>query len=392
MPLIQENNAELPTFADGVDYLLDTHELSERVNPHTRRARQSLLQAYRDLPHRAAWMYYYRQRLLQTVAPYNTGTVVYTHTGGSSERLVTLTGGTWPAWAAFGRLIVGQVHYEVAERLGNTTLTLTATSNPGADVASTAFTLYRNAYPLPADFRRPVRVYDLDTQREVTLIDAAQQHDGLTWYYDTPQTPWEATVRSTGEYLGGFALVFGPPPDAARTYDVLYVAAPRALAIDQYSTGSVAATGTAVTGTGTDFPANCEGSVIRFSATSAAPSGVLGSLAGIDNPFVAQGIIKTRTSGTALVLEEAVAQTIPAGSGYVISDPLDIEPGAMLTALLKAAEAEFCNRAGRKDAPQKYALARQALLEAMEADSRRERHARVAGYNPYKYTTVTTDA
>jgi hypothetical protein len=78
--------------------------------------------------------------------------------------------------------------------------------------------------------------------------------------------------------------------------------------------------------------------------------------------------------------------------GYVISDPLDIAPGKMLTALLRLAEAEFCLKDGRKDAVLRQSLARQALLEAMEADKLIDNVERNASrYDPFSRTTLTSE-
>lgn len=392
------SGTEVFTFKDAVDQLLDLHELDVRNGLNERRARLCLLQAYRDIPSRCAWSYYYRQRLIQTVTQQTSSTITYDHTGGAHERLLTIASGTWPDWAAYGRVIIDEVHYEVEDRKTSTTLTLTETSNPGEDVAAgTSYVLYRSAYPLPSNFRSLVSIWDVDEQRQLCVIDPGQYHK-VQSFYDTPSTPYDVMIRATGEYYGGLSLHFSPPPDTAKTYDLLYMARPRPLNIDEYSTGTVAITSgdATVTGTGTAFPTNCVGSVIRFSSTSAPPTSALGGIkeggGGADNPFVMQGVIKTRTSATELELEENATVTISSGSAYVISDPLDIEYGAMLTAVMKAAEAEFCSRAGREDARQKLLMARQALLEAMEADNRIENTSSpLASYDPFSRTNLTSE-
>lgn len=397
MPLIA-SNTEIWTMKDAVENLLDLHGLDTRSGVNERRARACVLQAYRDLPSRANWHYFYRQRLLQTNTQQTSSTITYDHTGGAYERVVTLASGTWPSWAAFGRLIIDEVHYEVEDRKSSTELTLTETSNPGEDVAAlTSYILYRSAYPLPSNFRSLVSLWDVDEQREIAHVDPAQHHK-LQSYYDTPSTPVDVSIRATGEYYGSMAVHFSPPPDTAKTYDLLYMANPRPLVIDEYNAGTVevSLSSTTVTGTGTVFPTNCVGSVIRFSTTAAVPTSVLGGIApgggGHDNYFAFQGVIKTRTSATVLVLEEAAPVAIPSGSAYVISDPLDLEPGAMLTAFLRATEAEYASRAGRDDAKQRYALARQSLREAMEADSRFDNTSvpRVP-YNPFVRTELTSE-
>lgn len=83
---------------------------------------------------------------------YSTGTILYDHSGGASERLVTITGGTLPGWVNTDCAItIGGVRYPIASVLSTTTLTLGAssnnfTNNPGADVGpGAAYTV--SGYP-----------------------------------------------------------------------------------------------------------------------------------------------------------------------------------------------------------------------------------------------------
>lgn len=391
MPVIS-SGATVWTFADAVEHLLDLHELDTRTPVHERRARSSILHAYRELATCHTWNYYYRTYLLQTVADQTSSTITYDHTGGAAERLLTIAAGTWPSWAAYGRIIIDDVHYEVDTRESSTTLTLKSDSNPGEDVAAgTSYTLYRSAYPLPANYATLCRVWDITDERALNLIDPSQFQAGNISFYDTPNDPWEAMVRSTGEYYSGMALHFGPPPTSARTYEILYRVHPRPLAIDEYNAGTVSvSSGSAtVTGSGTTFPTNCAGSIIRFSSTSNQPSSLVGSLSGSDNPFVMQSVIKSRDSATQLTLEENATVTISSGSGYVISDPIDIDTNRMYSAFIRLAEAEFCMKAERKDADKRSAMARIEVLKAMAADAPYDNVGDRAGrYDPFTRTTA----
>jgi hypothetical protein len=368
---IVQSGTEIWTYADAVDALCDAHAVL-RTGLNERHARSSVRFAYRDFPLRHPWSYYYRQRVLQTVASYSTGTVVYDNSGGSNERMLTLTTGTWPTWAEYGRVVIDDVHYEVEYRVSDSIVTLAEYSNPGADVASTTYEIYRSSYPLPVNFGVIERLWDVNGNYEIPFVDQRTQHTALQAFYDTPSTPIHATIRATGKYLSGVELVFGPPPNAVLTYDMLYRTFPRPLAIDEYSSGTVTITsGTAaVTGTNTTFPATCAGSIIRFSTGIVKPSGYLGAIDGADNPYVYQAVIKSRGSATALTLEEVMPTTIATltGVGYTISDPLDIDIQRMLTPLQRMAEAEFSRLASRQDAMMKLQLSRQSLLQAMEGD------------------------
>lgn len=320
---------------------------------------------------------------MQTVASYSTGTVDYDHTGGTYERQLTLATGTWPTWATFGRVIIADVHYEVEDYKSSTVLTLREDSNPGADVAaSTAYTIYRNAYPLPANFRRLGHLWDIDGQRSIPIVDQQEQHDALVNCYDTPDTPWQASLRGTGDYYGATQLVFGPPPSAVLSYDLMYEVLPRPLKIDQYTAGTVTITSTTTaTLTGGVWPASCVGSILRVAATADSPTSLLG-----DNPYASQHVIKTRTSDTVAVLEEATTNV--SGKGFSVSDPIDVEQG-MLNAFMRMAEAEFCSAASRKDADARAAKAMMAIVEAKENDQKMPRSGVPAYYDPIKRGRVT---
>lgn len=391
-----QSGLDVWTYSDLVAYVLDTHAV-DRTGLNLRHAREAVRRAYRDLPVRHSWNYYYRQRVLQTSADYATGTVAYVHTGGTYERQLTLASGTWPSWAAYGRVVIDDVHYEVEDRKSSTVVTLADSSNPGQDVAAgETYTLYRNSYPLPVDFHQLDALWLVSEVYPLSYVDQRTQHTALQYFYSSPGTPRHYTIRATGKYLNGIELVFGPPPDSIQSYDMLYQALPRPLTIEEYSTGTVAITSAtaAVTGTSTTFPTTCAGSVIRFAASGITkPTGYQGSIDGADNPFVYQGVIKSRDSATTLTLTEAMPSTISSLSvvGYTISDPIDIDPGRMLSVLQVMAEAEFCRLAARQDTAAKQTAARKALLEAMEADELVSNTHGHAVYTPFKRTTVTTE-
>lgn len=79
-----------------------------------------------------------------TTAPYATGTVTI------AAGVVTLTGGTFPSWAAAGVLKVNNRYYSVASRGSNTQITLDTTSITIATASS--YQLARPEIPLDASF------------------------------------------------------------------------------------------------------------------------------------------------------------------------------------------------------------------------------------------------
>lgn len=354
---------ELLTYDDCVQHLVDVIQFNDATRLG-RIARRAVDTTYRDLPYKLNWKYYQRRATFETVASYSTGSIAYDHTGGASERLVTLTTGTFPSWTKYGRIIIDDVAYRIATNPSSSTITLYEEDNPGADVtAGETYTLYRSEYPLPADFRRNVRLYDTSDEGEIPLLGFGESQRMQIGVDRTPNTPRRAYIRNTGDYMGVWSVEFMPPPSAARTYDLSYEAKPRDILTVSYSTGTVSTSSTAVTGSGTTFPVGCAGSVIRFgvSASSTAVTNKFGA-----NPFSEQRVIVSRDSATALTLDAAPTTAYSAGTAYQISDPIDLHPGAMTTAFLRAIEAEMAKLMNAKDYPDRLAIAARALIQAIE--------------------------
>lgn len=355
---------ELLTYNDCVQHLVDVFQFQD-ATLQGRRARIAIDSVYRDLPYKINWKYYQRRATFETSASYSTGTAAYDHSGGAFERLVTLSG-TVPTWARFGRFVLNDVSYRIAEYKSTTTFTLFEDDNPGEDVSATTFEIYRGEYPLPIDFRRGMRLYDVADEQEIEQIGFGESQRLMVGVDSSPDTPRRCYIRNSGDYLGQWTLEMIPPPSAARTYDLSYEAKPRDLLTVSYATGTVSTSSTTVTGSGTTFPTGCAGSVIRF-GTSASSTAVTNKFGG--NPFTEQRVITSRDSATSLTLDAAPTSAYSAGTGYMISDPIDIHPGGMTTAFLRAIEAEFAKICGMKDYVERAVVAHQALQQAMENES-----------------------
>lgn len=91
---------------------------------------------------------------VSTTAPYVTGTITI------AAGVVTLTGGTFPAWAASGLLQVNNRYYSVASRGSDTQITLDSTSVTVAAAAS--YKLARPEIPLDATFDAVANDSDLN--------------------------------------------------------------------------------------------------------------------------------------------------------------------------------------------------------------------------------------
>lgn len=90
--------------------------------------------------------FYIRRGYVQLQAPYTTGTIALTN-GATS---CVLTGGTFPSWAASGRLyIANQPVLDISTRTDDTNLVLSAAFGGTSD--SYTYTLFQDNYSLPAN-------------------------------------------------------------------------------------------------------------------------------------------------------------------------------------------------------------------------------------------------
>lgn len=328
-------------------------------------AKRAVQEAYRSLAFSRKWSYYYRHYRLITDAPYSTGTVEFDYTGGTYELMLTLSGGTWPTNAAYGKVLIDDILYDVDERKSATVLTLKSPLAPTADIASgTSYTWFRDSYLLPADCSALDRLIELNELIRPTPVvpgEWLRQYSGLR----TPSTPNIYVVTGDGDNNGRLSVKFGPAPDQAYNFDFVYQRRPRPLKVYFETAGTVTNVGTALTGSGTAFTQDMVGSVIRFYDGSNLPTGLDGLY-----PYKDQAIVKTVTSATAAVLDAAPSADYSAVK-YTVSDWIDVEDGAMLNALLRMSEAEYAFSFPRDDAPQRRQLADRALLIAKENDGGR---------------------
>ncbi len=99
------------------------------------------------------WNYYKTYGDFTLREPYSTGTLTLTIT----DATVVLAGGTWPTWAASGKLKIGNKVYRVASRTSNSDIEL-ATAWAEDTEAGTTFVLFQDEYALATDclkFGRP---------------------------------------------------------------------------------------------------------------------------------------------------------------------------------------------------------------------------------------------
>lgn len=340
---------EVWTFSDAVEHVLDVFDVPRDAR-NSRIAMRAVLKASRNLPTLHDWPCYRRLLVVNTVAAYSTGTIAFDFTGGTYERMVTLTTGTWPTWAGFGNLRVSGVDYPVLQRVSDTVLTLDTRRCPGADVAAgTAYTVYRNKYPLPNDFRRSDRIIETSTRRELAVVSAGLAQVSNVMSGGT-SNPFVSCIVEDENYLSGFALMLAPAINSANSVSFLYQRKMRPLVTQLYDTGTVAITAdsASVTGTGTAFTERMIGAILRVSPNADAPTPLVGSIASTEpNPATYQRVIMGVSDGTTLLVDETLGESA-SGRAFTISDPVDVTD-LMIDAFLRLAELEFARLSGRED-------------------------------------------
>lgn len=242
---------DLPAVSDDFGMLASYNSLLERVGHELFGIRSGfsadqttdILQCIRDGLHYVYtahdWSFFRPVEDITTTAPYATGTVTI------ASGVVTLTGGTFPTWAAQGIIKVSNSYYSVASRDGDTQITLDNTSVTVA--AATAFQLARPEIPLADTFEAIAGDSDLTyypdqnqlyppvRQRHDQWIRAKQMDDP---YYDRPCYYSVRTVEFDPTVGSRKRLALYPTPDAAYTLRVPMILRPTMIdATNQYPVG-----------------------------------------------------------------------------------------------------------------------------------------------------------
>ena len=175
------------------------------------------------------------------------------------------------------------------------------------------------------------------------------------------------------------AVVFFPPPDAAAALDAVYQRRPRPLLVEDYHAGTVTNTvnSATITGTGTVFASGHVGSVIRLGTVADLPTPLWGA-----SPYVQERVITARASDTSITVDSAIGTAYTAVK-YLISDPLDLEEGAMLTAFWRCVEKQATISRIMKNEQSAERAWRDAIMMARETDSRNFARRQAGGVGNY---------
>lgn len=370
------------TVMDMIEYLRDFMG-ADPSGEADRVAKRAIQNGLRRVANAHNWTYLYNHGRLDTNGFYTTGTIQYQVSSGTYPYQVTLTGGTFPAWTAFGTFRIGLVTYDVDRFISPTVCTLNPVQAATADMApGTAFTLYRDTYTMPADF-----VAADEGFADVSWGSMEYVHPNVwlrtnRYYQSYSNTPRYYTFMGDPKVPDRLCMRIFPYPDQDRTIDLIYKRRQRAVTLDKYEVGRVSIDSVnapqTVIGAGTSWAASMVGSVLRVSSNAQPPTG----FSGVNPAALERNIALFVTSGN--MSFDDVSPTTFTNAIYRISDPIDIEDGAMLECFMRACELEIAIERRMKDLPVIRKFYSDYLVAAKEADAR-VFAARVAGVGgPYR--------
>ena len=358
--------SQLVTFDDLLERLLDVYGV-DRSTRNVRNAIRAALEIHNEFPGKREWNHLKARLVVTTVPAINTGTAAYDHTGGAAERLVTLSTAIVPADVDYYTFRLNNVDYEIERWVSSTTFTLNERTNPGADVAASAYTLYREGYPLPLDFKNCGELLDSAGHWALSYSDGdGQNWYGKTWGLGQPQF---YTFRSLARRMGVMGIFFGPIPNAARSYSGIYQRKMRPLNVLKYDTGTVSVSDASrsVTLVGGVLTAKHVGCVIRFGTAQAVPTPLAGSLSD-GEPFLMERVIDSVESATTFTLDTAADQAFSAVK-FTISAPVDVPAGEIENYFYRLCEARLARIEGKDDRDEREAAARRAYDDACAANN-----------------------
>lgn len=386
--------SHLSTYGDLVDFLVGQSR-GGGSDVEFRDVKMAAFHAYQELSQLKDWQFYRKRHRVLLEAAYSTGTVAFDYSGGTHERQLTLSSGTWPSWAASGRVVINEISYDVERRISDTVVTLDATFNPGADVSSTSYTLIKTHYDLPWDFQG---MWDPTDEKSYTGLyvppESWHVHDRV---YPSTSSMWYYTIMPSVDSYASWQLLIHGYVTTDETFDFIYQGRARPIRYTGYETKargtfSASAAGVTVTGSGTSFDSTMIGSVIRVSASTTAPTGLFDL-----NPWAEQKTIVAVASATSLTVDTAFDNAYTS-KAFVISDPLDTDEN-LNNALVELATARLNRIRGAESWPQDRAYAEKICRMAMENEVR-PKHVRwstgqaglPAMSNAFDYATVSNSS
>jgi hypothetical protein len=345
------------TYFDAVEHLI-TSSFGGPQDAEQRDIRTAVQRAYSEVTQIRDWAYYHVHGRLITV-PAATATV-----GGATDlsiNYIELSGNI--ARTDYTHVRIGDRIARIASASSVTDWTLDPNVTFPAGSISTGDTavLYKTVYPLPSEFRNldePSDEYNwwaglYVTPDEAMKIERVSNSSGAPYHWTVIKDPASA----------GWAIKLIGYPTEVETIDFTYRRTARALKYSGHEAvvrqGTIARTSINVTGSGTAFPSDVVGSVLRIGDTTNTP-GPASSI----TPYVSESPITLRSSAT-LIRTEA-ATTVASSTKYLITDPIDL-PAHMHNVMYSAAE-YWLARIRNQKPDNAFAMYQRDLRLAMEMD------------------------
>lgn len=189
-----------------------------------------LMSGYRMFLTAYDWSFLRIANTLATVAEYSTGTVVV------ASGVVTLSGGTFPSWAASGEITLDNqsATYTIDTRDSDTQVTLDDTSL--TDATASVFNLTRPWYDLPDDYAGMLGplTWQTGTQSSYPPVEQINENQlrQQRMYVEYTNQPRYFAIRAKNLIMTDgqrFEIGFYPVPDAVYNFDYLYQSNPSKL-------------------------------------------------------------------------------------------------------------------------------------------------------------------
>lgn len=288
---------------------------------------RAIQDAIRGLPGKHDWKYFQRQSRFRT-SPRIEATVSYDHTGGSVERLLTITDGVnvWPEDVGLGEVYIEDVEqpFRVLKRISDTEVQLEPGGFSLDEDYTGAMKWGRKAYAFNREVVKVLELKNITLDRPIAFMSSVDFQSAVDSHYGYGATEI-ATFQNHGSYFGSTDFVLAPMPTAENIIEVTAVVNPLIPKIESVrgTTGGVAAGSNTFTDLSGTFTDKLIGSVIRLSSDNTTPTEF-----NSDN-YDFQAFVVSVTDANNLVLSESPTTSF-SSVGYNISSPIDIEASVML--------------------------------------------------------------
>jgi len=343
----------LSDFAAGLSIGLNKPQLKRHINA-----------AYQEMLAVHDWPWFLRPLRIYTKESQDDGTLSYVN----STRTFTLSGATLPSWALGSTVYVNDMMCDVDSVADTTSGTFSTAWNPGEDLTGEDYLMYRRWYELPTDFQAMTQPVSDDLIR-ADHIDMDEMLKLHVWENGTG----DIEKYSFGPSLltpGRMAMYVWRAADSAIGLDAIYRRRPRPLrysgasAVDFAGTIAVTADGTTATGTTTEFVAGHVGSILRIGDSTVVPTSLYG-----DTPWAEEHEITEVDVDNQILTFRTATSLTDADAGYVITDPIDLDPVAF-QAFLHCCEKHIVMSRGMKEAQHIVTTFQEALKHAKYATAK----------------------